>query len=52
MIRPGIRLLPWGLALAGLAILLVVSGFVVWPLVLIWLCVLAGLLAVVLDLDP
>jgi len=42
MIRPGIRLLPWGLALAGLAILLVVSGFVVWPLVLIWLCVLAG----------
>lgn len=51
MIRPGIRLAPWGLALAGLAIPLVGSGFVVWPIVVVWLCVLAGCW-VVARLDP
>ena len=35
------RFLPWILALAGLAIPLVVSGFVVWPLIVVWLAVLA-----------
>lgn len=34
---PNVRTLPWLLALAGLAIPLVGSGFVVWPLVLVWL---------------
>ena len=32
---------PWLLALVGLAIPLVGSGFVVWPLVVLWLAVLA-----------
>ena len=39
--RLSIRSVPWLLALAGLAIPLVASGFVVWPLVLVWLVILA-----------
>lgn len=35
------RVLPWLLALVGLAIPLVGSGFMVWPLVALWLLVLA-----------
>lgn len=35
------RTVPWLLALAGLVIPLVGSGFVIWPLVLAWLVVLA-----------
>ena len=38
--RLSIRSVPWLLALAGLAIPLVGSGFVVWPLVLLWLAIL------------
>lgn len=41
-----IRMLPWSLALLGLAIPLVGSGFVVWPLVTLWLAGL-GLVALV-----
>lgn len=36
-----VRFVPWILALAGLAIPLVASGFVVWPLIAVWLAVLA-----------
>jgi hypothetical protein len=32
---------PWILALAGLAIPLVASGFVVWPFIAVWLAILA-----------
>lgn len=35
-------LVPWILALVGLAIPLVGSGFVVWPMVVVWLAVLSG----------
>jgi hypothetical protein len=38
-------MIPWLVALVALAILLVVSGFRVWPLVLIWLLALALLWA-------
>jgi predicted membrane protein len=40
-----VRNLPWLVALLALGILLVVSGFRVWPLVLIWLLALALLWA-------
>ena len=40
-----VRNTPWLLALAALAILLIVSGFRVWLLVLIWLLALALLWA-------
>lgn len=40
-----IRSVPWLLALVALAVLLVVSGFRVWPLVLVWLLALALLWA-------
>jgi hypothetical protein len=36
-----VRMIPWLLALAGLGILLVVTGFKVWLLVLIWFLALA-----------
>ena len=36
-----VRFVPWILALAGLAIPLVASGFVVWPLIAVWLAILA-----------
>jgi hypothetical protein len=36
-----VRSVPWILALAGLTIPLVASGFVVWPLIAVWLAVLA-----------
>jgi hypothetical protein len=36
-----VRFVPWILALAGLAIPLVASGFVVGPLIAVWLAVLA-----------
>ena len=36
-----VRSVPWILAPAGLAIPLVASGFVVWPLIAVWLAVLA-----------
>jgi len=39
--HPSVRLVPWLLALMGLAILLVAGGFVVWPLIAVWLAVLA-----------
>jgi hypothetical protein len=43
--RPGtwlnVRTVPWLLALAGLAIPLVGSGFMVWPFVAVWLVTLA-----------
>ena len=39
--RVGIRVLPWLLAIAALVIALVGSGFVIWPLVLIWFGALA-----------
>jgi hypothetical protein len=40
-----VRNLPWLLALVALAVLLILSGFRVWPLVLIWLLALALLWA-------
>jgi hypothetical protein len=40
-VRVGIRAVPWSLAIAALVIALVGSGFVIWPLVLIWFGVLA-----------
>jgi hypothetical protein len=40
--RIGVRTVPWLLALAGLAIPLVGSDFVIWPLVLAWLVVLGA----------
>jgi hypothetical protein len=39
--RSIVRFMPWLLALTGLAILLVAGGFVVWPLIALWLAVLA-----------
>jgi hypothetical protein len=45
-IRPGLRLLPWLLALAGLAVPLVGSGFALWPTIVAWL-ILLGLVWVV-----
>ncbi len=39
--RSIVRSIPWLLALTGLAILLVAGGFVVWPLIALWLAVLA-----------
>jgi hypothetical protein len=39
--RSSVRFMPWLLALTGLAILLVAGGFVVWPLIALWLAVLA-----------
>jgi hypothetical protein len=38
--RRWLRAVPWLLALAGLLIPLVGSGFQVWPIVLVWLVVL------------
>ena len=38
-----IRAVPWLLALGGLAIPLVGSGFVLWQLIVIWLVILAGI---------
>jgi len=40
-IRSSVRFMPWLLALTGLAILLVAGGFVVWPLIALWLAILA-----------
>jgi hypothetical protein len=37
----GVRTVPWLLALAGLVVPLVGSNFVIWPLVVVWLVVLA-----------
>jgi hypothetical protein len=42
VIRPNVRAIPWLLALVGLAIPLVGSGFVLWLIVVVWLCVLAA----------
>jgi hypothetical protein len=39
--RPNVRAIPWLLALIGLAIPLVGSGFTLWLIVIVWLCVLA-----------
>ena len=39
--RLTVRSIPWLLALVGLAIPLVASGFVMWPLVALWLAILA-----------
>jgi hypothetical protein len=39
--RLTVRSIPWLLALTGLAIPLVGSGFVIWPLVALWLAILA-----------
>jgi hypothetical protein len=39
--RSSVRAIPWLLAVTGLAIPLVGSGFVVWPLVALWLAILA-----------
>jgi hypothetical protein len=39
--RSSVRAIPWLLALTGLAIPLVASGFVVWPLIALWLAILA-----------
>ena len=39
--RLTVRSIPWLLALVGLAIPLVASGFVIWPLVALWLAILA-----------
>jgi len=39
--RLTVRSIPWLLALVGLAIPLVASGFVIWPLVVLWLAILA-----------
>jgi hypothetical protein len=39
--RSSVRFMPWLLALTGLAILLVAGGFVVWPLIALWLAILA-----------
>jgi O-antigen ligase len=36
-----VRIVPWLIAVAGLAVPLVASGFTVWPLTLVWLAVLA-----------
>ena len=36
-----VRSIPWLLALVGLAIPLVATGFVIWPLVALWLAILA-----------
>jgi hypothetical protein len=36
-----VRMIPWLMALVALGILLVVSGFRVWPLVAVWLGALA-----------
>jgi hypothetical protein len=41
-----VRSLPWLLAVAGLAILLIASGFKVWALVAVWGLVLAAVWAV------
>ena len=40
-----VRNLPWLLAVVALGVLLIVTGFKVWPLVLIWLLALAALWA-------
>jgi hypothetical protein len=40
-VRVGLGAVPWWLAIAGLLIALVASGFVTWPLVLLWSSVLA-----------
>jgi energy-coupling factor transporter transmembrane protein EcfT len=37
-----VRMIPWLVALVALGILLVVSGFRVWPLVAVWLAALAA----------
>ena len=37
----GLRTVPWLIALAGLVIPLLGSGYVAWPIVLVWLLVLA-----------
>jgi hypothetical protein len=39
--RLNVRAVPWLLALLGLAIPLVGSGFVIWPVVAVWLVTLA-----------
>ena len=39
--RLTVRSIPWLLALAGLALLLVASGFVIWRLIALWLAILA-----------
>jgi hypothetical protein len=39
--RLTVRSIPWLLALAGLAVLLVASGFVIWRLIALWLAILA-----------
>ena len=39
--RLSVRSIPWLLALVGLAIPLVATGFVIWPLVALWLAILA-----------
>lgn len=36
-----LRSVPWLLALTGLAIPLVATGFVIWPLIAVWLAILA-----------
>ena len=38
--RIGVRTVPWVLALAGLIIPLIGSGFVTWPVAVAWLAVL------------
>lgn len=39
--RSSVRAIPWLLALTGLAIPLIGSGFVVWPFIALWLAILA-----------
>lgn len=39
--RLSVRVVPWLLALVGLAIPLVGSGFVLWQLIVVWLVILA-----------
>ena len=38
-----IRWLPWILALVGLAIPMIGSGFIGWPIVVVWLAILAAI---------
>jgi hypothetical protein len=39
--RVSVRAVPWLLALVGLAIPMIGSGFIGWPLVALWLAILA-----------
>jgi hypothetical protein len=42
---PQVRRIPWAIAVIGLVVPLIVSGFVIWPAVLFWTAILASLRA-------